>query len=100
MNLGSLIAICIVQASPSSEVHGIASFRHGLAFSDPKSHQVKHYSSVSGVSVLAGNGTEGRGRGSAKSSNFMQPSGLCSELDSNLFLCDLASRRDFHHHRT
>ena len=43
---------------------------------------------MSGVSVLAGNGTEGRGRGSAKSSNFMQPSGLCSELDSNLFLCD------------
>ena len=61
---------------------------HGIAFSDPKSHQVKHYSSVSGVSVVAGNGTEDRVRGSAKFSSFMQPSGLCSVLDSNLFLCD------------
>ena len=40
------------------------------------------------ASVLAGNGTEGRKGASAKSSSFMQPTGLCSELESNPFVCN------------
>ena len=58
------------------------------AFSDPKTHQVKHYTCSAGVSILAGNGKEGTGKGRAKFASFMQPSGLCSELDCNLMLCD------------
>ena len=45
-------------------------------------------SSEAGVSILAGNGKEGTGKGRAKFASFMQPSGLCSELDCNLMLCD------------
>ena len=54
----------------------------------PKTHQVKHYTCSAGVSILAGNGKEGTGKGRAKFASFMQPSGLCSELDCNLMLCD------------
>ena len=79
----------LVRASPHCEVHGIAPFKQGIAFSDPKTHQVKHYTcSADCVSILAGNGKEGTGKGRAKFANFMQPSGLCSELDCNLMLCD------------
>ena len=45
-------------------------------------------SSKAGVSILAGNGKEGTGKGRAKFASFMQPSGRCSELDCNLMLCD------------
>ena len=69
-------------------MHGIAPFKQGIAFSDPKTHQVKHYTCSAGVSILAGNGKEGTGKGRAKFASFMQPSGLCSELDCNLMLCD------------
>ena len=80
-NLNSKEITCLVRASPHCEVHG-------MAFSDPKTHQVKHYTCSAGVSILAGNGKEGTGKGSAKFASFMQPSGLCSELDCNLMLCD------------
>ena len=78
----------LVRASPHCEVHGIAPFKQGIAFSDPKTHQVKHHTCSAGVSILAGNGKEGTGKGRAKFASFMQPSGLCSELGCNLMLCD------------
>ena len=78
----------LVRTSPHCEVHGISPFKQGIAFSDPKTHQVKHYTCSAGVSILAGNGKEGTGKGRAKFASFMQPSGLCSELDCNLMLCD------------
>ena len=49
---------------------------------------MKHYTCSAGVSILARNGKEGTGKGRAKFASFMQPSGLCSELDCNLMLCD------------
>ena len=78
----------LVRASPHCEVHGIAPFKQGIAFSDPKAHQVRHYTCSAGVSILAGNGKEGTGKGRAKFTSLMQPPGLCSELDCNLMLCD------------
>ena len=87
-NLDSKEITCLVRASPHCEVHGIAPFKQGIAFSDPKTHQVKHYTCSAGVSILAGNGKEGTGKGSAKFASFMQPAGICSELDCNLMLCD------------
>ena len=78
----------LVRASPHCEAHGIAPFKQRIAFSDPETDQVKHYTCSAGVSILAGNGKEGTGKGRAKFASFMQPSGLCSELDCNLMLCD------------
>ena len=63
-------------------------FKQGIAFSDPTTHQVKQYIGSVGVTIIAGNGKEGTGRGNAKFVSFMQPPGLCSELDCNLSLCD------------
>ena len=88
VNLDSKGVTCLVRASTHCEVHAIAPFNKGIAFSDPKTHQVKHYTCSAGVSILAGNGKEGTGKGRAKFASFMQPSGLCSELDSNLMLCN------------
>ena len=78
----------MIRASSHCEVHGIAPFKQGIAFSDPATHQVKQYSGSAGVTIIAGNGKEGTGKGNAKFASLMQPSGLCSELDCNLFLCD------------
>ena len=49
---------------------------------------MKQYTCSTGVSILAGTGKEGTGKGNAKFASFMQPSGLCSELECNLILCD------------
>ena len=49
---------------------------------------MKQYTCSAGVSILAGSGKEGTGKGRAKFASLMQPSGLCSELDCNLMLCD------------
>ena len=75
-------------ASEQCKVHGVAAFNEGIAFSDPKAHQIKHYSPSTGISVLAGDDEEGRSKGRAEFANFMQPTGLCSEFDCNLFVCD------------
>jgi len=87
VNLDSKGIPCLVRASPHCEVHGIAPFKKGIAFSDPKTHQVKHYTCSAGVSILARNGKEGTEKGRPKFGSML-PSGLCSELDCNLMLCD------------
>ena len=71
VNLESRYVSCLVSASPNCEVHGIASFKQGIAFTDPKTHKVKQYTPSAGVTILAGNGKEGTGKGSAKSASFM-----------------------------
>jgi hypothetical protein len=88
VNLESELASCLVRNSPNCKVHGIAPYKKVIAVSDPKTNQIKQYNSSFSVSVLAGNGKEGAVRGNAKSCSFLQPAGLCSELDTNLFLCD------------
>ena len=88
MNVASQVVTCLIRASPHYEVHGIALYKQQIAFSDPKTHQLKQFSRSAGVSILAGNGREGTDKGISTSSSFMQPSDLCSELDCNLFLCD------------
>ena len=88
VNLNSKVVTCLVKASPHCEVHGIAPYNRGITFSDPKTRQVKQYTCSTRVSILAGTGKEGTGKGNAKFASFMQPSGLCSELDCNLILCD------------
>lgn len=71
VNLESRYVSCLVSASPNCEVHGIASFKQGIAFTDPKTHKVRQYTPSAGVTILAGNGKEGTGKGSAKSASFM-----------------------------
>ena len=88
VNLDSKVVTCLVKTSPHCEVHGIAPYNRGIAFSDPKTRQVKQCTCSTGVSILAGTGKEGTGKGNAKFASFMQPSGLCSELECNLILCD------------
>jgi hypothetical protein len=88
VNLESNLPTCLVRNSPNCEVHGIAPYKNGIAFSDIKTNQIKQYHCLSGVSILAGNGKEGNVKGNAKFASFMQPAGLCSELDTNLFPCD------------
>ncbi|CAB3998543.1 Hypothetical predicted protein [Paramuricea clavata] len=88
VNLESNLPTCLVRNSPNCEVHGIAPYKNGIAFSDIKTNQIKQYHCLSGVSILAGNGKEGNVKGNAKFASFMQPAGLCSELDTNLFLCN------------
>ena len=87
VNLGSSAIYCLVTASEECQVHGIAAFKEGIAFSDPKAHQIKLFSSSAGISVVAGDGKEGRGKGGAEFANFMQPTGLCSGFDCNLLVC-------------
>ena len=53
---------CLVRALENCEVHGNALFNKGLAFYDPKTHQVKHYTCSAGVSILAGNGKKETGK--------------------------------------
>ncbi len=52
VNLESELASCLVRNSPNCKVHGIAPYKKGIAFSDPKTNQIKQYNSSSGVSVL------------------------------------------------
>ena len=84
VNLGSSLVSCLITTTEQCEVHGVAVFKEGIAFSDPKAHQLKHYSSSTGITVLAGDGKEGRGKG--------VPNLLTScnqQLNCNLFVCDL-----------
>ena len=59
----------------------------GMAFSDPNRHQVKHYTCSAGVSILAGNGKKETGK-RENQIRELHAADLCSELDSNLILCD------------
>ena len=52
----------VIRALANCEVHGIGLFNKGIAFSDPKIHQVKHYTCSAGVSILAGNGKKETGK--------------------------------------
>lgn len=52
----------VIRALANCEVHGIALFNKGIAFSDPKIHQVKHYTCSAGVSILGGNGKKETGK--------------------------------------
>ena len=87
-NLGSSVTWCLVTASERCKVHGVAAFNEGIAFSDQKAHQIDHYRPSTGISVLGNDGEEGRGKGHAEFANFMQPTGLHSEFDCNLYFCD------------
>ena len=79
--------LCLVRALANCEVHGNALFNKGIAFSDPKTHQVKHYTCSAGVSILAGNGKKETGK-RENQIRELHAADLCSELDSNLILCD------------
>ena len=98
-SLHSRVVTCLVKASGHCEVHGIAVFKQGIAFSDPKSRQVKQYTTSAGVSILAGTGKEGTGKGSAKFASFMQPSGLLFRVRPQLDSLRSPTWRSFNHHR-
>ena len=77
----------VIRALANCEVHGIALFNKGIAFTDPKIHQVKHYTCSAGVSILAVNGKKETGK-RENQIRKLHAADLCSELDSNLILCD------------
>ncbi|KAL9966337.1 hypothetical protein ACROYT_G024391 [Oculina patagonica] len=69
--------------------HTLAPYGDGIVVSDPERHCVlKWSSSVRNVQVFAGDSTPGNNDGIATKCRFFQPSGICSEFNNVVYICD------------
>ena len=68
----------------------IASYKAGILYADPKSHQsLLWWKNSTEVEVFAGSGSEGNNDGMASRTEFYQPTGLCVEFNCVVYVCDV-----------
>ena len=68
----------------------IASYKAGIVYADPKSHQsLLWWKNSTEVEVFAGSGSEGNNDGMASRTEFYQPTGLCVEFNCVVYVCDV-----------
>lgn len=89
--LTSLHTVRIIRAGSATCLtpHTLAPHGDGVVLSDPDSHRVlKWLSSENNVEVFTGDGAAGNNDGLASSCRLSQPSGICSEFNKVVYLCD------------
>lgn len=81
----------LLKTNSCSEIKCVASSKNILAFTDSRAYQVKVYDPVDMVvTVLVGSGQRGNEDGTAKSSTFVQPHGICT-VGETIFVTDVAT---------
>ena len=78
----------IINALDPATIHSLCSFQGGVLFSDKSKFSLHKITSDLSVSLFADTETQGSPDGPVSSCQFMQPRGICTELDHVVYVCD------------